>query len=387
MNILIDCLSLMTRNGAAEYLRRVIEELLQSGKNNRDVVFYGVYDSRHGIAYDDVQPDMMEQKGFVKMVDIANSNLVDIVDANKIDTFFIGCVQVLENYKELADLQCRVVVVAHDLSFEEIHRDDIDIYWRVQNKSTASLINWLLLHKKKSRTKSWHIFNTVKLMERNSKAIIIAVSNYTKNTILYAYNLPEERIHVLYSPERVYNGHDGEVENLELRSLIDNHKPFFMLLGTQHPLKNTRKAINAFRRFAELYPDYYLVTAGKMLDKQFVNHVPLSYLSEHDLQKAYQSCHALIYPTLFEGFGYPPVEVMRYSKPVLSSNVGAVREVLADAPIYFSPLYEADIFQALCSFVNTDYSALQAACRRQYEKISIRQHDDLMTLLNLILCK
>jgi glycosyltransferase involved in cell wall biosynthesis len=78
---------------------------------------------------------------------------------------------------------------------------------------------------------------------------------------------------------------------------------------------------------------------------------------------------------------------MRYSKPVLSSNVGAVREVLADAPIYFSPLYEADIFQALCSFVNTDYSALQAACHRRYEKISTRQHDDLMTLLNLILCK
>ena len=387
MNILIDCLSLMTRNGAAEYLRRIIVELLAVADGRPEIHFYGVFDSRHGIAYDDAQPDMMEHKGFVKMVDIANSNLVDIVDANKIDTFFIGCVQVLENYKELADLQCRVVVVAHDLSFEEIHRDDIDIYWRVQNKSTASLINWLLLHKKKSRTKSWHIFNTVKLMERNSKAIIIAVSNYTKNTILYAYNLPEERIHVLYSPERIYNGHDGEVENQELRSLINNHKHYFMLLGVQHPLKNTSKAIHAFRRFTELYPGYYLVTAGKMLNKQFDNHVSLSYLSEHDLQKAYQACHGLIYPTLFEGFGYPPVEVMRYGKPVLSSNVGAVREVLADAPIYFSPLYEADIFQALCTFVNTNYSTLQTVCFRQYEKISARQHDDLKTLLNLILCK
>ena len=385
MNILIDCLSLMTRNGAAEYLRRVIEELLLATNGREDVVFYGVYDSRHGIAYADAQPDIMIQKGFTKMLDITDNNLLEISQKYQIDKFFVGCVQVLENYQELVDLKCRVLVVVHDLSFEEIHRDDIDIYWRVQRKSTASVINWLLLHKKKSRTKSWHILNTVKLMQRNQKAEIIAVSNYTKSSILYSYDLQEERIHVLYSPERIYVKNNGEMDCLELRELIESQKPFFLLLGTQHPLKNTEKAVHAFKRFSEKYPDYLLVTAGKQLDKQFANHIPLNYLSEGDLLKAYQSCHALIYPTLFEGFGYPPVEIMRYGKPVIVSNIGPVREILADAPVYFSPLYETDIFQALCMFANADYATLQTTCLARYKQISTRQQEDLQMLINMIL--
>jgi glycosyltransferase involved in cell wall biosynthesis len=384
MNILIDCLSLVRKNGAAEYLRRIIEELLRCAGEGAPVSFFGVYDVRQGIAYDDLQPVEMERKG-IKMIDVSTTNLTDIVEAYHINTFFIGCVQELENYRELSGLKCKVIVVAHDLSFEEIHRDDIDIYHRAQNKSTASLVNWLLLHKRKSRTKSWHIVNTVQLIANNPKAEIVAVSNYTKSSILYAYDVPPDRIHVWYSPERIYVEHHGDVMNSELANIINSGKRFMLLLGMQHPLKNTRKAVHAFKRFAERHSDYYLVTTGMMTDKQFANHIPLPFLSEGDLQKAYSSCHALIYPTLFEGFGYPPVEVMRYGKPVLASNIGPVREVLAEAPIYFSPLYETDIYQALCRFVETSYPALQEACRKRYQEISARQQKDLYDLLAEIL--
>lgn len=385
MNLLIDCLSLMRKNGAAEYLRRIISELIAlTDQQYHGVSLFGVYDSRYGIAYSDMQPDAMEHRG-VSMIDVSSTNLVEITQQFHIDSFFIGCVQELENHKDLADLKCRVVVVAHDLSFEEIHRDDIDIYCRVQEKSTASLINWLLLHKRKSRTHTWHIVNTVKLMHNNPKAEIVAVSEYTKNSILYAYNVPGERIHVLYSPERLYLGNCGDEGNADLKALINSGKRFLLLLGTQHSLKNTHKAVRAFKRFAEHYPDFYLVTTGKQIEKQFANHIPLPFLSEDDLQKAYQNCYALIYPTLFEGFGYPPVEVMRYGKPVLASNIGPVREVLANAPIYFSPIYESDIYQALCLFQQSDYASLQLVGRMRYQTIRDRQEKDLKGLLDLIL--
>ena len=384
MNILIDCLSLVRKNGAAEYLRRIIDDLLKRTETRSDVTLYGVYDAVEGIAYDDAQPECMEGRG-IKMVDVSNTNLVELTERYSIDTFFIGCVQVAENYKELKDLKCKVIVVVHDLAFEETHREDIDIYHRAQNKSTASLINWLLLHKKKSRTHSWYIVNTVKLLSNNPKAEIVAVSNYTKNSILYAYDVQEDRIHVWYSPERIYTDADNEPENPVLASLCSSGKQFMLLLGTQHPLKNTRKAVHAFQKFAERHPEYYLVTTGKMLPQQFPNHIPLPFLSDNDLQQAYRYCCALIYPTLFEGFGYPPVEVMRYGKPVLASNIGPVREVLADAPLYFSPLYETDIYQALSLFAISDYSTLQKASTDRYKEISARQQADLEALLHSIL--
>lgn len=383
MNILIDFLSLMRKNGAAEYLRTIILELLHNQEEMESVRLYGVYDSRFGIAYEEMSLAEMEKKG-IKMVDISTTTLVDIERNLNIDKFFIGCVQVLEAYHGLGDLKSNVIVVVHDLSFEETHREEMDLYFRAQNKSVSSLINWLLFHKKKCRQKACYILNTINLIKNNPKAEIIAVSEYTKSSILYAYNIPEERIHVLYSPERVYVDDSGGV-NEDLVSLVRSGKRFMLLLGTQHPLKNTQRALHAFKRFVEDNPDYYLVTTGKTIEKAFPNHIPLSFLSDRDLQLAYKSCYALIYPTMFEGFGYPPVEVMRYGKPVITSNIGPVREVLAGAPIYFSPLYETDIFQALNLLIHADYHAMQEASQSRYGEIQTRQKNDLKTLLAMIL--
>lgn len=383
MHILIDFISLQRKNGAAEYLRRIIDELCEQTYKKADFSLYGVYNSKFGIAYDDIQPCEMEKKG-VHMVDVANTNLVHIINKYNIDKFFIGCVQELENYEELPDLKCGVIVVVHDLSFEETHRDDIDIYIRVQNKPTISLLNWILFHKKKSRTHTWYMTKTAKLLQNNSKAIIVSVSDYTKQSIQYAYDIPDERIHVLYSPERIYTSSAAQVENPQLSSIISAGTRFMLLLGTQHPLKNTRKAIHAFKRFSQIHPDYYLVTTGKDIPQAFANHISLGFLCDTDLKKVYEHCTALIYPTLFEGFGYPPVEVMRYGKPVLASNIGPVREVLSDAPIYYSPLYETDIYRALIQFVSSDYNQLCQKAIERFKYVNARQQNDLKSLLQLI---
>jgi glycosyltransferase involved in cell wall biosynthesis len=105
------------------------------------------------------------------------------------------------------------------------------------------------------------------------------------------------------------------------------------------------------------------------------------------LEQAYAHCHALIYPSLFEGFGYPPVEALRHSKPVLCSDVCSMPEVLGDAPIYFSPFYETGIFQAIQQLEAMDKEAYARLCTRshqQYERIAERQKRDLVTLLDML---
>lgn len=89
---------------------------------------------------------------------------------------------------------------------------------------------------------------------------------------------------------------------------------------------------------------------------------------------------------MIEGFGYPPVEAMKFGRPVLSSNVCSMPEILGDAPIYFSPFYETDIYRTLRIISDKNVSEeLSLKSSKRFEMVQQRQNDDLEKLLNLIL--
>ena len=110
-----------------------------------------------------------------------------------------------------------------------------------------------------------------------------------------------------------------------------------------------------------------------------------SYLSESNLALALRHCYALVYPTFFEGFGYPAIEAMHYGKPVLASNVTSLPEVFEDAPIYFSPLYETEIFNALTKLTDENYAERESKSKLQYAKVREKQEKDLEELVNHII--
>lgn len=143
--------------------------------------------------------------------------------------------------------------------------------------------------------------------------------------------------------------------------------------------------LSAFRQYVEnINPSAIIVTTGykKSLFKQ---HVALPFLSSSDINNAYRHCHALLYPSVFEGFGYPPVEAMRYGKPVLSSQICSMPEILGDSPIYFSPLYESSMYGALKRFNDTPYEYLHERSNKQYKIIEKNQTDDLKKLSTMLL--
>jgi glycosyltransferase involved in cell wall biosynthesis len=76
---------------------------------------------------------------------------------------------------------------------------------------------------------------------------------------------------------------------------------------------------------------------------------------------------------------------MKFGKPVLSSNVCSMPEVLGDAPIYFSPFYESAIFGALCHLTDRNYQDYSDKSRKQYTKVHERQEKDLDDLIHIIL--
>lgn len=107
-------------------------------------------------------------------------------------------------------------------------------------------------------------------------------------------------------------------------------------------------ALEVFKRFATEYDSSLITTGGG--EKLFPQHINLPLLSPSDLGHAYKNAYALIFPSLQEGFGYPPLEAMGYGVPVISSNVCSMPIILSNSALMFSPFYKNDLFMKLKIF-------------------------------------
>lgn len=409
MRILFDFLTLSYKNGAAEYTRRVFYALLEKivEEKRKDIMIYCLYDSKALPKYEDLSPNLFSH-GQVRFVDF-QLGATAINDMN-IDVFFLACAHSGGWHSEISKYECRSIIVVHDCVWEELYNNDISIYlslngddyfryrereprgkkiyWEIKSP-TIRFCRWLLYSRSHGLLEmdSKALKPPMDLFQKRKDNEIITVSNYSKSSLLYNFQVSEDKVCVLYSPERVYKDLDssmGNISNERLRLLKDNGTIYYLIVSAGRKNKNAKKALRAFQTYSKNKSNVYIVTVGYGKET-FANHIDLAFLSDSDLQEAYKNCYALLFPSIFEGFGYPPFEAMKYGKPVLSSNVCSMPEILGDAPIYFSPFYESAIFDALLSLneQNYEYYSQKSIC--QYEKVRNRQQDDLETLLAKII--
>lgn len=366
--------------GAQEYIRKVFYTLLESLKPEDEV--WMAHDSSVGkYAYADLTPQALADK-VAGEVDLAGKTLSQVVHDQHFDTLFIGCGQYWGPRYDVDKVDSRVICVVHDLCDEEVLHEHLNYYLKLDSvKGFLKRVGRQIMGiDKKSLNRMTPI---VELLKRNSDARLVTVSDFSRYSLQFQLNIPEDRIRVLWSPERVGEC-QPEIENAELRALIESKTPYILMTNTNRELKNAKKAIMAFARFVKEHPQYKLVTVGYP-SSAFAEHQILPYLSESDLINAQKHCHAFLFPSYFEGFGYPPVEAMRWGKPVLASNVTSMPEILADAPIWFSPYYTSDIYSALCRLTSADYNTLSGRSLRRYYEVAQRQQHDLSALIDLIL--
>lgn len=397
MNILIDFITVKWRTGAGEYHRRVMLALMDRlQKEQRDVKLYALYDSTFGVAYDELQEDALNKQYPIQFLDIQGTDLVSVVRAYQIDRFFIACGQYLGLYKEIEQLTCEVICVIHDLAYEEGKGNRLDAYYKLlepkyQHGVGAGLrlakYVYQLCTKKVAEDSvdgAYDLKYVVQLLEKNPKAKCVVVSEYTKMSLVYNYAIEPERIEVLYTPLR-NKPEMKPIENVDLKRIVDGKKKYYLAVSCHRRSKNPEKLIHAFTRYAEYDKDAYLVLISY---PHTINHpriVNLQFLSDSDLAHALLECYALVYPSFFEGFGLPPLEAMRYGKLVLASNATSIPEVLQDAPIYFSPLYETDIFRAFFALNERNYDEYAKKSKNRVSVITLKQEADLEKLVDMII--
>lgn len=397
MNLLIEFLTANGRYGAGEYLHRIFFSLVEKIQcdNLKNIHLYALYDSKKEISFEDLQESSLKKIINITFIDLQKIGLLHAIKKYQITHFFIACGQRIGEYPEIAKVNCKVICVTHDMLYEEWYSNHIYEHWALNNDKWSNL-NWIektIIHplrlflgylKNRAYQKPLAYMKAVETMFKNNPyATCITVSEYSKKTIMYNLDIPADEIQVFYSPEKTFSK-GNSIQNEQLKKVIQGREKFILLLSANRACKNADKAIKAFRKFNKLNPGFILLVVGEKREGEN-GIIYTNYLSDSDFTHAAQNCFALIYPTYFEGFGYPPLEVMKYGKPVLCSYTTSIPEILGNAPIYFSPLYESAIFDALIKLKDSDYSSLSQKSLKQSIIVQEKQKKDLDCLVSLIL--
>jgi len=195
---------------------------------------------------------------------------------------------------------------------------------------------------------------------------IITVSEYSKSDIKRYFGVDDDKITVTYQAvDEIYMPHSRD----KARSIIFNKygvdTPYILYLGGFSQRKNLARLIKAFKKVineysstlnllilgehSRSYPSLWKLTEelGLCDSIKFLNFVPT-----YDLPYFYNGAEVFVYPSLYEGFGLPPLEAMQCGTPVVTSNVSSIPEIVGDSCLLVDP-YSTDsiaeqILRLLC---------------------------------------
>lgn len=219
---------------------------------------------------------------------------------------------------------------------------------------------------------------------------IITVSDYSKWSLKYFLpEISEYNTHVLYSPISDYLQENND-ESLLLANRLESKK-YFLLLSASIWQKNSYRMLSVFRNLIkeDLVKGYKFVIIGASapIKKAFRHNlfIYLDYLERPKLEILLKNAHTLVYPSLNEGFGYPPLEAFKYGTGVIASAIGPVMEVCGNAALFFNPYSFTEMKLKLLQSINDPAFISNTQPRiDQYLLIRQKQMNDLDSLVSLI---
>lgn len=247
-----------------------------------------------------------------------------------VDLFFvpnIGFIALSNKGQAQGTVPIKKIITIHDLSFLRY----------------GEFFSW--------KRRMWHRLINVKKIVK-SFDYIIAVSENTKRDLIELCGILEEKIKVIYSGIGKEFKIIPKEENNQVKVKYNLPEKFILFLGTIEPRKNISGLIRAYSQFRNDNPemsDVKLVLVGgrgwkfKSIFREYENSkykndiIWLNYIDAVDKPYVYNLASLFVYPSFYEGFGFPPLEAMACGVPVVSSNSSSLPEIVADAGILITP--------------------------------------------------
>jgi glycosyltransferase involved in cell wall biosynthesis len=205
---------------------------------------------------------------------------------------------------------------------------------------------------------------------------VMAVSEATRRDVLDSLGIPEERVRLVYNaPNPEFSRPASAGESLERARILERYQinyPFLLYAGNIRPQKNIPRLVEAFAVAREqltnhpLYRDLHLIIIGDEISRypsvrraviqtrmervvRFLGFVPFD-----ALRVFFKSAALFVFPSLYEGFGLPPLEAMASGTPVVTSNVSSLPEVVGDAAMLVNPENVFDIARGITEVLLDD---------------------------------
>lgn len=198
-------------------------------------------------------------------------------------------------------------------------------------------------------------------------AKIITVSEFTKNQLMLTYKVSGAKINVIHLgvDHDKFNTSYTDIQIDEVKARYGLTGNYLIYLGNIKPHKNLIKLVLSYSLLDhQLLDQYHLVIAGEF-DRFAGRHKALydlldslpeevrknikftGFIEEHDLPVLLKGAKLMVFPSLYEGFGLPPLEAMACGCPVVASNLASIPEVCNDAAMYFDPYDEISMKDAI----------------------------------------
>ena len=223
------------------------------------------------------------------------------------------------------------------------------------------------------------------LMARTADAIIVPTES-VRSEVCEHLKISRDQVFAIPEAARASFWPSDVAEAAGVRKRLGVRENFVLAVGTIEPRKNLLLLINAFEELTRVQPDsdLQLVIAGGhgWLSGPLFEALKMStvrdrilltdYLHDDDLRGLYTSCRVFVYPSIYEGFGLPPLEAMACGAPVVASRIPTLTETLGGAAHFFDPRSREQLVEAIIQVTTNDdlREPLLSAGLRQAEKFS-----------------
>lgn len=373
MNLLFDLVATQPntsgkRHGGGKYGEIIFKRMIE-----RKIVFSCFYDYRKWL-----NPEIKELCVIndIKLYDIKEKSVSDIITENNIQRLYSALPGTLAKLK-----CCDIYGTIHGLREFETPFDNIFYRYKTNYKSILKF-TIKRCFKKIYFTKKYNDFLNTYI---NTSFRLITVSEHSKYALLsYFPKLKDKVIPVFYSPN---TSRKTKIER------ISNVEKYFLLVSGNRWEKNNLRAIMAFDQLISnnLITNIRMKVTGATSRnfKYRINNPSyfdfLGYVDDDELEKLYANAYVFVYPSLNEGFGYPPIEAMRYGVPVISSPLSSIAEICSGGALYFNPFSIEEIMNRMMLITEEHiYKEYSKNGLERYSKIYEKQKSDLDALIDYI---
>lgn len=209
---------------------------------------------------------------------------------------------------------------------------------------------------------------------------VVTISEFSKREIVKLLGVPEEKIRVVPSAPNISEDM-AEIEDVKAKFHIEG--PYILYVGNLEPRKNLVRLLEAFARIKTRagIPHRLVLAGGRGWNNEDFDRalaanpcrgevILTGYVTTAEKNALYQGADAFVFPSLYEGFGIPPLEAMHWGCPVVAANAASLPEVVGDAAALVDPLDPAAIADGLLRVLeDREYAnRLREVGRRQAKK-------------------